>query len=71
MRSDATLSLREMADQDRLDSEYAARRQFQSPCSRSARHGPGEVPWSDQLLCWDCADDELDRLALALKSVTP
>lgn len=36
-------------------------------CTRDPSHGPAEVPWAGQRLCWDCADADLDRLAEALK----
>jgi hypothetical protein len=38
------------------------------PCTRNPEHGPAEVPWSGDRLCWDCADHELDLLAKALQS---
>jgi len=38
------------------------------PCTRNPEHGPAEVPWAGDRLCWDCADHELDLLALALQS---
>lgn len=36
-------------------------------CTRNPSHGPAEVPWSGQRLCWDCADHDLDLLAVALR----
>jgi hypothetical protein len=36
-------------------------------CTRNPGHGPAEVPWSGERLCWDCADAELDLMAKALE----
>jgi hypothetical protein len=36
------------------------------PCTRDPEHGPAEVPYSGEKLCWDCADRDLDLLAKAV-----
>lgn len=33
-----------------------------TPCHR-CRTGPGEIPWAGELLCWDCADHQLEQVA--------
>jgi hypothetical protein len=57
------------------DQEEALRDEYESarltdlgPCTRDPEHAPAEVPWSGERLCWDCADHELDLLALALQA---
>lgn len=37
-------------------------------CTRDPAHGPAEVPWSGERLCWGCADADLDRLAVQLQN---
>jgi hypothetical protein len=40
-------------------------------CTYDPEHGPAEVPWLDDRLCWDCADHQLDLMARAVALIFP
>jgi hypothetical protein len=48
------------------DMAACKRRMELGTCTRDHAHGPAEVPWAGERLCWNCADQDLDLLAKAV-----